>query len=382
MAVTADAAPGGPPAGGPPAGGPPAAGVVVACGLALAVVAATALGLPAADTAVLVASSFGVALGTYLAGRVALARSRSPVIVALIPVVAVALGVLAAARAMFVSRHDLSALVVVIAGAGTAGVLGGLALASELERARRRVAAMTDRERALERSRRELVAWVSHDLRTPIAGMRAMVEALGDGVVADPADVRRYHDQLVAEADRLTRLVDDLFELSRIHADALALTLGRVALGELVSDAVASTAAVADAKGVRLEGRVEPGPAPVVAGSAPELGRVVRNLLDNAVRHTPPGGSVMVDVRRAPDATDVAELSVTDGCGGIPPDELDRVFDVAYRGDAARSPARGGGAGAGLGLAIARGLVVAHHGAIAVRNEPGGCRFTVRIPLA
>jgi signal transduction histidine kinase len=360
------------------AGLPPAA-IVVAGGLTLAVVAASALGLPAGDTAVLAASSFGVALVSYLVGRAALVRSRSPVIVALIPVAAVALGALAAARAMFVSHHDLSALVVVVVGAGTAGVLGGLTLASELERARQRVAGMTERERAVERSRRELVAWVSHDLRTPIAGMRAMVEALDDGVVADPAEVRRYHHQLVAEADRLARLVDDLFELSRIHADALALTVGRVALGELVSDAVASTAAVAEAKGVRLAGRIEGGPSPVVAGSAPELGRVIRNLLDNAVHHTPPGGTVEVEVRRAPGAAH-AEVSVADGCGGIPPDEIDRVFDVAYRGDAARSP--GGGAGAGLGLAIARGLVDAHRGAIAVRNEPGGCRFTVRIPLA
>ena len=122
---------------------------------------------------------------------------------------------------------------------------------------------MAERERALERSRRELVAWVSHDLRTPIAGIRAMVEALDDGVVVDDADVRRYHQQLTVEADRLARLVDDLFELSRIEADALHLTVEEVPLGELVSDAVASVAAVAHAKGVRLGGRVDdasPGP--------------------------------------------------------------------------------------------------------------------------
>jgi signal transduction histidine kinase len=104
---------------------------------------------------------------------------------------------------------------------------------------------------------------------------------------------------------------------------------------------------------------------------------VVRNLLDNAIRHTPPGGSVEVAVCGGDRH---AEVSVLDGCGGIPAHDLDRVFDLAYRGDAARTPSSTGGAG--LGLAIARGLVDAFDGDIAVRNEPGGCRFTVRLPLA
>jgi signal transduction histidine kinase len=357
----------------------------IAGGLVLAVVVAVAVGMPARDTAVLIAWSFGVALAAFGLGWLALRRSRSPLVVALIPVVAIALGSLAAAQAMFVSRHDLSALLVVIAGASTAGVLGALALASELERARRRVHAMTERERALERSRRELVAWVSHDLRTPIAGIRAMVEALDDGVVDEPGEVRRYHLQLVSEADRLARLVDDLFELSRIEADALHLTLEPVPLGELVSDAVASTAAVAQAKGVHLDGRLDGGGRwPAVVGSAPELTRIVHNLLDNAIRHTPPGGAVEVVVRTIGGPADgtagVAEVSVRDECGGIPAADLDRVFDLAYRGDTARTPGVAGGAG--LGLAIARGLAEAHAGGIAVDNEPGGCRFTVRLPLA
>lgn len=335
-------------------------------GLCIAVAAAAAIGLPWDDTLVLVAVSFGVALGSYGLGWVALRRSRSPVVVALIPVVAIAVGALAAAQAMFVSAHDLEALVVVVVGACTAGVLGALALASELERARRQVL-------QLERGRRELVAWVSHDLRTPIAGIRAMVEALDDGVVSEPDDVARYHEQLVNEADRLARLVDDLFELSRIEADALQLTLRPVSLGELVSDAVAAAAALAEAKGVHLSGRASD--ALAVSGSAPELTRVVHNLLDNAIRHTPAGGTVEVVVTATP--AEEAEVVVSDGCGGIPDGDLDRVFDLAYRGDPARPPS----GGAGLGLAIARGLVEAHHGAIAVRNENGGCRFTVRLPL-
>jgi len=388
---------------------------VVVCGLVVAVLAATALGLPAGDAAVLVAYSFGVASITYLVGRAAIDRTRSPVIVALIPVVAVALGTVVAARAMFVSSHDLSALVVVVAGAGTAGVLSGLALAAELDRARRQVTAMVERERGLERNRRELVAWVSHDLRTPLAGIRAMAEALDDGVVDEAAEIHRYHLQLLTEADRLARLVDDLFELSRIQADTLALSVEEVALDEVVSDAVACAAVTAEAKGVRIgrrsagddgdgrragggnvsvdgngvvggggdaigrngDARDVPSEPTRVVGSVPELSRVIGNLLDNAVRHTPPGSAVEVAVTCTDDE---AEVSVHDACGGIPDDELDRVFDLAYRGDSARTPGAAGGGG--LGLAIARGLVEAHHGEISVHNEDAGCRFIVRLPRA
>ena len=250
-------------------------------------------------------------------------------------------------------------------------------LAAELERTAARLAEAQERSAASERSRRELVAWVSHDLRTPLAGIRAMVEALEDGVVDDPATVARYHRTMRHEADRLAGLVDDLFELSRIHAGALTLDLEHVSLDELVSDAVAGASIAARAKGVVLRGDV-PRPAPVVELSTPEMARVVRNLLDNAIRHTPPGGVIVVDAR-LDDAGSAAEVSVRDGCGGIPEADLSQVFETAYRGDAARTPGDGG---AGLGLAVARGLVEAHKGQITVRNEGAGCRFTVRVPLS
>ncbi|MGH9275833.1 MAG: sensor histidine kinase, partial [Acidimicrobiales bacterium] len=260
--------------------------------------------------------------------------------------------------------------------AGTAGIFGALALADELEAADLRTRDAAGRERAIERSRRQLVAWVSHDLRTPLAGIQAMVEALDDGVVEERDDVRTYYRRLTHETTRLARLVDDLFELSRIEADALDLTLERVSLGELVSDAVAAATVLGKAKGVSVDGEVVPR-APEVAASSRELTRVVQNLLDNAIRHTPPGGSVSVTVGHRDEH---AEVTVTDGCGGIPDHDLEHVFDLAYRGDAARTPGPGGGAG--LGLAIARGFVEAHRGDIAVRNEGAGCRFTVRLPLA
>jgi len=348
----------------------------VAGGLTLGALVAFIAGRTATEAGQLIGLSFSVALVLYLVGRRALRWRRSPMIVALIPVASIGIGALVAAQAMFVSSHDLKALVVMVSGAGTAGVLGALALARELDAAHQHLEASAQRERALERNRRELVAWVSHDLRTPLAGIQAMTEALEDGVVDDPSEVAAFHRRLAAEASRLARLVDDLFELSRLDADALVLKLESVSLDDVVSDAVAATSVLAQTSGVHVVGRAGiTGPA--VKASSRELTRVVRNLLDNAIHHTPRGGQVTVEAQHHDGH---AELSVLDGCGGIPDRDLPRVFDVAYRGDLARTPT--GHSGAGLGLAIARGLVEAHHGAIAVRNEGDGCRFTVRLPLA
>ncbi|GIH93837.1 two-component sensor histidine kinase [Planobispora siamensis] len=249
-------------------------------------------------------------------------------------------------------------------------------IAASLEEAYRRIRLGRERERALEGARRELVSWVSHDLRTPLAGMRAMAEALEDGVVSDPETVDRYHTRIRLEVDRLSGMVDDLFELSRIHAGSLRLSRTRIGLGDLVADALAGVEPLARAKGVRLEGAVDP-VVPVQA-DAGELSRALSNLVVNAIRHTPADGTVSVS---ATVEDGLACLSVADACGGIPADDLPRVFDVAFRGEAARSP-RGDGAGAGLGLAIARGIVEAHEGDIGVVNSGPGCRFEIRLPLS
>ena len=245
-------------------------------------------------------------------------------------------------------------------------------LATELSAAYERLEAAHTRERALETSRRELVAWVSHDLRTPLAGLRAMAEALEDEVVTDAETVHRYHSQIRAEADRLAAMVDDLFELSRIHAGALRLSRQRVGLGELVSETVAGTEPLARAKGVRLSGMTQ-GVLPVEVDAA-EFGRALRNLVVNAIRHTPQDGGVEII---AGVEHGMACVTVSDACGGIPDEDLPRLFDVAFRGETARTP----GGGAGLGLAIARGIVEAHAGEIGVSNAGEGCRFVVRLPL-
>ncbi|HXZ78156.1 MAG TPA: histidine kinase dimerization/phospho-acceptor domain-containing protein, partial [Streptosporangiaceae bacterium] len=155
-----------------------------------------------------------------------------------------------------------------------------------------RLAQARSRERALEASRRELVAWVSHDLRTPLAGLRAMAEALEDQVVIDPREVSQYHTQIRREVDRLTLMIDDLFELSRIHAGALRLSKRMVGLEDLVAEVVASAEPVARSKGVRLTGAAVRG-MPVFIDTA-EMGRALRNLVTNAIRHTPSDGVVDV----------------------------------------------------------------------------------------
>ncbi|HEX2048419.1 MAG TPA: ATP-binding protein [Acidimicrobiales bacterium] len=393
------------------------------------VVASAALAADASmgawDTGVLLSWALGSAAVAAMVAAVLLRLLRharlavQATIAALAPVLAVTVALVGSATTMFISAHDLRALLVVTVAAGTVGLVTALALgervaaaserlgdlaqrigddagpgrvpgtlprggpgelvrlAGELEAALARLAETREQAAAAEESRRQLVAWVSHDLRTPLAAIRAMVEALEDGVVDDPETVTRYYRTMGRETDRLAGLVDDLFELSRIQSGALNLRLEQIALDELVSDAVAGVSLAAEAKGVRLGGDVA-SPAPVVELSIPEMARVVRNLLDNAIRHTPRGGTVWIDAALDPGGRDVL-VSVSDGCGGIPAPDLPRVFELAYRGDAARTPGVGG---AGLGLAVARGLVEAHQGEISVRNEGQGCRFTIRLPLA
>jgi signal transduction histidine kinase len=398
-------------------------GGVVAAGVLAATLLAADASMGAKDTGVLLAWALGSAAVAAVVAALLLRVLRHATlavqasVAALAPVLAVTVALLGTAATMFISTHDLKALLVVTVAAATVGLVTALALgervarasqrlgdlaqrigddgaaaavpghaggpselrrlSAELESALARLAETREQAAAAEDSRRQLVAWVSHDLRTPLSGIRAMVEALEDGVVTDPDTVARYYRTMGRETDRLAGLVDDLFELSRIQAGALHLEMEKIALDELVSDAVAGVSLAATTKGVHLRGDVA-SPTPVVELSIPEMARVVRNLLDNAIRHTPRGGTVWVEAA-LDDERAAALVSVRDGCGGIPDPDLPRVFELAYRGDAARTPGDGG---AGLGLAVARGLVEAHRGDITVQNEGQGCRFTIRLPLA
>ncbi|TDC33588.1 sensor histidine kinase [Micromonospora sp. 15K316] len=337
------------------------------------------------DLALIFAMALAAALGVGLAGALALRllRHRSITVhvcvLLTITVAAVVAGVAVVARAMFLSRHDLQVVLLTVAAAAAVSLAIGWYFGRRLAVAAVWADQARERERRIEKGRRDLVAWVSHDLRTPLAGLRAMAEALEDRVVEDPATVAEYHRRIRVQTDRMTRLVDDLFELSRINAGALRLSLVSVPLGEVVSDALAGAAPLAAARGIRLVA-AESG-WPTVRASEPELARVVGNLLLNAVRYTPEDGTVQVDGGRDHDE---AWLAVADSCGGIPEQDLPRLFDVAFRGEPARTPRAGGnGEGSGgLGLAIVRGLVEAHGGRVNVQNTADGCRFVVRLPAA
>ncbi len=330
--------------------------------------------------------------------------------VAVVAVVAVLAGMLGTARAMFLSTHDFQVTLLVSVVAGLVGIGFAAAvgaafsawshalrdearrfgqsgefvstgagpaelqeLSEELAQTSVRLRESREREERLEGSRRELVSWVSHDLRTPLAGLRAMTEALEDGLAEDPS---RYYHQMRSEVDRMVRMVDDLFELSRIHAGVLKLSVQRVALGDLVSEALAAADPIAREHHVSVGGRVEQG-LDLVADPT-ELSRVISNLVMNAIRHTPADGVVSIEGRAVPEGV---ELSVVDGCGGLSEEDMERVFDVGWQGSAARSPqASAHGRGAGLGLAIVRGIVEAHEGEVGVANESPGCRFRVLLP--
>lgn len=302
-------------------------------------------------------------------------------------VVAVVVGVVATAQRMFLSSHDLGVVLVVCTSAGFVAVGIGLLLSrrvDQIEEHSRQLAEQQTSAEAAERTRRELVAWVSHDLRTPLAGMRAMTEALEDGVAPDPD---RYHRQLRTEVDRLTGMVDDLFELSRINAGALQLVRERISLADVVGDVVAAAAPVAAACGVHLSAEAGTGGEGGRTGNAGStatidaderaLRRAITNLVSNAIRHTPHDGVVNIS---ADVADETAMVTVTDGCGGIPEADLDRIFEAGFRGDQARTPDPYGGAG--LGLAIVAGIVEAHSGEVRVQNVDGGCRFEVSIPAS
>jgi signal transduction histidine kinase len=318
---------------------------------------------------------FGVIILKVLGER---SLPASMAVLVLVPLVAELVGVLWVSGFMFSVSLDTNLLISLLSAVvtvPTALLLGrSVARRSVWEREAR------ERERAAEASRRQLIAWISHDLRTPLAGIRAMAEAVADGLVVNRREVTGYANRIGGEATRLAGMVDDLFELSRITAGALQLTLSAVPLRDVISDSVAAALPIARRKGVRVRADVRSWP--VVLGSDPELARIVRNLLSNAIRHTPPDGTVMVGV-----GVDRGEalLRIDDACGGIPEAEIDRVFDVAFRGSAARTPAHPDDVappGAGLGLAITQGLVHAHQGSIEAVNHGPGCRFEVRLPLA
>lgn len=320
-------------------------------------------------------------LAAVALGVVGLRRMRTRALVAslllltLTPLVAVVAGIVVASGFMFSAELQHSAViwVAVAAVCVPSAVWLGRTLAREIVWERE----AHERERQAELARRRMLAWLSHDLRTPMSGVLAMAEALEDGVVESPDDIREYASLIRSETNRLAGMIDDLFELARIDAGDLRLELEPVPVVDVLRNAVQASRASADRRGVRLEVDV-PADVTQAVGEGPALVRVVRNLLGNAIRHTPADGVVTVAAGKQDGQV---WLSVQDTCGGIPPDDLPHVFDPAFRGTSARGAELDGDpTGAGMGLTIAHGLVDAQHGTIGVQNLDDGCRFEVRLP--
>ena len=218
------------------------------------------------------------------------------------------------------------------------------------------------------------MAWAGHDLRTPLTGVRVLVEALADGIIDDPDTSRRYLQQARKQIDHLSLLIDDLFQVSQLDAGGIPLNLEPASLSDLISDTLENFSGLASQQGVVLTGSAAPGIDPLQM-DVQRIGRVLNNLVSNALRYTPTGGTVSVQAKVV---AETVRVTVQDSGEGIAPNDLPHVFDRFYRGEKSRNQATGG---SGLGLAIAKGIVEAHGGQIDVESNPGrGARFHFCLP--
>ena len=316
------------------------------------------------------------------------------------------------ARMMFASQHDLllSIVLLVFAG-GMATVLGYFlsstvaerihvvknaaeklakgdlqtrvsvdgydevgALANSFNQMAEQLQAADQARRAAEQMRTDLIAWASHDLQTPLASVRAILEALSDKVVDEPELVQRYLLTAQRDVRSLSMLIDDLFQMAQLDAGGLALHLEDSSLSDLISDTLESFSQLADRQKIKIIGSADSNIDPVRV-DALRIGRVLNNLIGNALRYTPAGGRIEVRARRTARGV---EVSVSDSGEGISIEDQSKIFERFYRGEKSRSKATGG---SGLGLAISRGIVRAHGGELSVESRPGeGSRFTFTIP--
>jgi signal transduction histidine kinase len=374
-----------------------------------------ALGMHPSDLVTLAAYLVPALLVTVLAIALAnplltKASMRARFLVVAVVGTVVALGNLfALAKAMAIGGHDGSVLVTLILYSAAAGVGAAVALSRSSSAGLDRLAAtarrlrdgdldaragavgggpeldelagtlddmaaglrsVQERERRARATRDDLVTAVSHDLRTPLSSLRAMIEAIDEAVVDDPPTLRRYAGEMRKSVGQLSSMVDDLFELVQLDAGAIEAETVRTRVEDVVESALATVHRHADEKGLTL--RADLGDA-AAAACSPRLERVLQTLLVNAIRHTPADGTVLVDARRSPSGI---ELAVQDSGEGIGQENLERVFEPFFRADAARS-----GEGAGLGLALAKRIVEALGGRIEAQSELArGARFAISLP--
>ncbi|WP_258803571.1 sensor histidine kinase [Pseudarthrobacter sp. NS4] len=362
-------------------------------------------------TIVAVVLAWALGIGALTVALQRLLRRTSIVVQILLVVLAtvaiLVAGMVSAFNAMFITESDLQVMWVILAvasavatvvavllGAGLARLTNSLAgdaarigrgepvaaqrkmtselsaLAAELAATSRKLEESRQREQAVEAARRELVAWVSHDLRTPLASMRAMAEALEDGVVED---VSGYHRRIIGQTDQMAALVNDLLELSKIQAGTLVLDHQQLDLYDVVSDAIADLAPVAASRAIAINGdAVTP---TMAAADGASLSRAIRNVVLNGILYSAPGSTVSIAVTSTGGEVSV---EVRDGCGGIPEEDLPRMLTPGWQKDTGRTTSRY--SGAGVGLSMVHGIVKAHRGTLEVANTEGGCRVLLRIP--
>lgn len=279
--------------------------------------------------------------------------------------VAIALASFLAGAAAVAVPHGMGSEQIALAVLTTAGIALAAALAARL--------AMEERaNREIEAARRQLVAAASHDLRTPLASLRLLVESIDDGLVG--GETRdRYLREIRTHVGVLSDLVDDLFELSRIEAGDISWAMGQIELGELIGETVAAMRAPAAERGVAVAAELPPGA--LLATANPEkVQRVLFNLIQNAIRHTPADGSVTVRARHLGKSI---EVEVDDDGEGIPAGDGEHVFEAFFRGDASRAEE-----GSGLGLAISKAIVEAHGGRIWLEEGAPGTRVRFTLGAA
>jgi len=239
-----------------------------------------------------------------------------------------------------------------------------------LDLAAGRIAELIETDRRTEAARRDLITSISHDLRTPLANLRAMVEAINDGVVDDPSVVRTYAEEMLRSIETLVAMVDDMFELSQIDAASLRADTRSILVADAVQNAVDACRLQAQARSITVTAAVGDARARCPA----RLTRVVNSLVDNAVRYTPAGGTVAIT---AASTDGSVEVTVDDSGPGLTPAQRTSVFEPFWRGDSSRSSR-----GSGLGLTLAQRITHALGGEIRVSgSSEGGASFAVVLPV-
>jgi signal transduction histidine kinase len=358
--------------------------------------------------------------GAYIAYRLRLVRwlrslRWALLVIMILTVALIFLNVWVTAHLMFISEYDLGVTGLLLIFAGAIAVIFGFFVSSaitesirEMAKAAEQVAQgkldtrlevrgndelaefattfnwmatslqeVDEQKRKLDQERRDLIAYASHDLRTPVTSIRAMIEAMIDGVVTDPQTTDRYLHNMESEIAHLTRLIDNLFELAQFDAGHVKLDYQMASLRDLISDTLGSMSVRAQQQGIELTGEVDPG-VDMLYIAPDKVQRVLSNLLDNALRYTPQGGKVSLKATLEPNDVKVIVLNSGTGMANL---DLSQVFTRFYREEKSRAQSKDGHRGAGLGLAITRGFVEAHGGKIWAESDPvKGVTFTFTLP--